>query len=120
QWLLKVVSPFLDAWPDVDVDVKQKFQFGGVGALLDYEIDLLVTPDPFYKSGLNFQPVFDYEQVLVVPQHHPLTAVEYARAEDLRDQVLLTYPVPTRSEEHTSELQSRENLVCRLLLEKKK
>src|SRR5690606_40912629 len=27
---------------------------------------------------------------------------------------------PVRSEEHTSELQSRENLVCRLLLEKKK
>src|SRR5690606_40507386 len=26
---------------------------------------------------------------------------------------------PLRSEEHTSELQSRENLVCRLLLEKK-
>src|SRR5690606_41759760 len=31
--------------------------------------------------------------------------------------VLLAIP---RSEEHTSELQSRENLVCRLLLEKKK
>src|SRR5690606_42003000 len=30
---------------------------------------------------------------------------------------LITY---MRSEEHTSELQSRENLVCRLLLEKKK
>src|SRR5690606_41787229 len=32
-------------------------------------------------------------------------------------------PLParvSRSEEHTSELQSRENLVCRLLLEKKK
>src|SRR5690606_39663665 len=29
-------------------------------------------------------------------------------------------PSSTRSEEHTSELQSRENLVCRLLLEKKK
>src|SRR5215475_7194828 len=28
--------------------------------------------------------------------------------------------VMSRSEEHTSELQSRENLVCRLLLEKKK
>src|SRR5690606_40761627 len=28
--------------------------------------------------------------------------------------------VALRSEEHTSELQSRENLVCRLLLEKKK
>src|SRR5690606_40461523 len=29
-------------------------------------------------------------------------------------------PWEMRSEEHTSELQSRENLVCRLLLEKKK
>src|SRR5436309_84999 len=32
----------------------------------------------------------------------------------------LEQPSPLRSEEHTSELQSRENLVCRLLLEKKK
>src|SRR5688572_32421653 len=29
-------------------------------------------------------------------------------------------PLPGRSEEHTSELQSQSNLVCRLLLEKKK
>src|SRR2546430_10337895 len=29
-------------------------------------------------------------------------------------------PAPARSEEHTSELQSQSNLVCRLLLEKKK
>src|SRR5690606_39322027 len=32
----------------------------------------------------------------------------------------LIYGGFNRSEEHTSELQSRENLVCRLLLEKKK
>src|SRR6266498_5091630 len=31
-----------------------------------------------------------------------------------------TLPCPARSEEHTSELQSRPHLVCRLLLEKKK
>src|SRR5205809_4666201 len=30
------------------------------------------------------------------------------------------YPLKNRSEEHTSELQSRLHLVCRLLLEKKK
>src|SRR2546430_3343481 len=30
----------------------------------------------------------------------------------------LPFGVPTRSEEHTSELQSQSNLVCRLLLEK--
>src|SRR5690349_23466995 len=32
----------------------------------------------------------------------------------------LNYPIDRRSEEHTSELQSRRDLVCRLLLEKKK
>src|SRR2546430_6197918 len=32
----------------------------------------------------------------------------------------LVYAQPIRSEEHTSELQSQSNLVCRLLLEKKK
>src|SRR5256885_7121803 len=31
-----------------------------------------------------------------------------------------SWPLPRRSEEHTSELQSPCNLVCRLLLEKKK
>src|SRR5256885_12016753 len=34
--------------------------------------------------------------------------------------MLRTWPVRLRSEEHTSELQSPCNLVCRLLLEKKK
>src|SRR2546430_5990387 len=33
---------------------------------------------------------------------------------------LISYGASPRSEEHTSELQSQSNLVCRLLLEKKK
>src|SRR3984957_9599960 len=83
QWLLKVVSPYLATWPDVDVDVKQKFQFGGIGALFGYEIDLLVTPYPLQKPGLRFEPVFDYEQVLVVSRKHPLASVAYVRPQQL-------------------------------------
>src|SRR5690606_41790436 len=45
---------------------------------------------------------------------HPVAGLEpRERADALRHAHL------SRSEEHTSELQSRENLVCRLLLEKK-
>src|SRR5690606_41242004 len=40
--------------------------------------------------------------------------------EELRRRDLKVGGEQSRSEEHTSELQSRENLVCRLLLEKKK
>ena len=102
QWLLKIVSPYLAAWPDVDVDVKQKFQFGGIGALFGYEIDLLVTPDPLYKPGLHFEPVFDYEQVLVVGTQHPLAQQAYAKPAQLTGETLITYPVsPERLDIYT-------------------
>lgn len=94
QWLLKIVSPYLAAWPLVDVDVKQKFQFGGIGALFGYEIDLLVTPDPVLKPGLKFEPVFDYEQVLVVHNQHRWAELEEVTPEQLAEETLITYPVP--------------------------
>src|SRR3712207_7491181 len=43
-----------------------------------------------------------------------------ARPRRAGDQPGMAHPVAARSEEHTSELQSRQYLVCRLLLEKKK
>src|SRR3989442_5322629 len=42
------------------------------------------------------------------------------QADDPLDRGRYPAPVERRSEEHTSELQSRPHLVCRLLLEKKK
>lgn len=93
QWLLKAVNPFLKRWPDVDVDVKQKFQFGGIQALFSRDIDLLVTPDPITKKGLIFKDVFTYEQVLVVPSNHPLAKQKQVLPNDLKSETLLTYPV---------------------------
>lgn len=93
QWLLKIVAPYLAAWPTVDVDVIQKFQFGGIGALFGYEIDMLVTPDPLYKTGLYFEPVFDYEQVLVVGPQHSLRNATHVQPRQLAEETLITYPV---------------------------
>src|SRR5690606_40121912 len=46
--------------------------------------------------------------------------LDFGRGADGDYRSIFTCPVQfDRSEEHTSELQSRENLVCRLLLEKK-
>jgi LysR family transcriptional regulator for metE and metH len=95
QWLLKIVAPYLDNWPRVEVDVRQKFQFGGIGALFGHEIDMLVTPDPLFKPGLRFTPVFDYEQVLVVGPGHPLRAAEYVEPQEIVEETLITYPVTT-------------------------
>ncbi|NRB75869.1 MAG: LysR family transcriptional regulator [Verrucomicrobiales bacterium] len=93
QWLQKITAPYLRAWPTVDFEVKQEFQFGGIGALFAHDIDLLVTPDPLRKKGLHFEPVFDYEQVLVVGDDHPLRDAEHIIPRQLGDEVLFTYPV---------------------------
>src|SRR5215475_7126746 len=65
------------------------------------------------------------QQLLASPRFEPATGVRRAmvahrRSQQLPRKVEVLPPAPARSEEHTSELQSRENLVCRLLLEKKK
>ena len=94
QWLLQVVAPYLQRWPDVDVDVKQAFQFGGIGALFAHEIDILVTPDPLEHKGLMFTPVFDYEQVLVTAADHSLAQMPWVEPADLKGETLISYPVP--------------------------
>jgi LysR family transcriptional regulator for metE and metH len=93
QWLLSIVEPYLADWPAVDVDVKQRFQFGGMAALFSQDIDVLVTPDPLEKPGVTFIPVFAYEQVLVVSEQHPLAKEPFISPQQLCSETLLTYPV---------------------------
>src|SRR3712207_7980311 len=67
--------------------------------LVVYEVSLVLTPLPVETLSFSFPEPFTSYIV------------------DSRPKVLR---VDVRSEEHTSELQSRQYLVCRLLLEKKK
>src|SRR3712207_8738304 len=73
-------------------------------------------------QALSLEPVIDFE---VTPNRPDWLGVA-GIARDLAATGLGALktapvePVPGRSEEHTSELQSRQYLVCRLLLEKKK
>ena len=93
QWLLKVIDPFLEKWPKVDIDVIQKFKFGGMAALHNYEIDILVTPDPLYKPKVEFTPVFGYEHKLVVSSSHPLAKQDFVLPAQLANETVFSYPV---------------------------
>src|SRR2546430_1294602 len=72
-------------------------------------------------EGWSFGRIGGDEFALVAPGV-PLEAA-FLRAERLRADLVAalrkSIPARFRSEEHTSELQSQSNLVCRLLLEKK-
>lgn len=93
DWLLRVVPGFLKSWPRVNLDVRQKFQFGGLAALFNHEIDLLVTPDPLYKPGIRYEAVFDYEPVVAVGPDHPLRGSKAVLPRQLINETLFTYPV---------------------------
>src|SRR2546427_4418103 len=60
---------------------------------------------------------FAFDNVHAVQVNAEGTAAVHGKLTQLRRQ---REGLPMRSEEHTSELQSQSNLVCRLLLEKKK
>src|SRR2546430_11462358 len=63
----------------------------------------------------------EHPEEVVLAQKQGLE-VEMKRLTDIEhfQEILGDSPLSERSEEHTSELQSQSNLVCRLLLEKKK
>lgn len=93
RWLLSVVDPYLAHWPGIDLDVRQQFQFGGLAALFNHDIDILVTPDPVRRNAIHFEPVFPYELVLAVSVDNPLSQKHTLTPDDLLDQVLYCYPV---------------------------
>lgn len=93
EWLLPVLEGFRKAWPDVDVDIRPGLSFEGLPALQREEVDLLISSDPVEMPGISFTPLFDYEPVFVAASSNPLAKKDYIVAEDLRDQLLITYPV---------------------------
>src|SRR5256885_9742118 len=78
-----------------------------------------------FRSGPNGSPSAKILFARAPPRHQPRAASKLVRwlCKDNSGLTIierwLEFP-PARSEEHTSELQSPCNLVCRLLLEKKK
>src|SRR3712207_8881109 len=75
------------------------------------------TTEIYTLSLHDALPICDRQRhrVAVEPRRPHRLAVAGQRLRDEREE-----RAPERSEEHTSELQSRQYLVCRLLLEKKK
>ena len=93
DWLFPVLDAFRRAWPQVDVDIRPRLAIEALPALSREDVDLVISSDPESLPGVAFNPLFDYAPTLVAAADSALAAKPWIEAEDLRDQVIITYPV---------------------------
>lgn len=93
DWLVPTMDAYRGKWHEVEMDLSVGFAFEPLPALARGRVDLVITSDPQDIPELVFEPLFKYQALLVMANNHPLTKLKFIRPEDLRDQVLITYPV---------------------------
>ena len=111
EWLTKVIAVFLTDRPNIDVDIIRQFQFSGQEGVLHHHIDLLITPDICQHDELLNIPLFNYEQVLLVSNDHPLAKQRQVSAQQLQDQILFTFPIEKQRLDIFNQFLSPENIV---------
>ncbi|CAH0533735.1 HTH-type transcriptional regulator MetR [Vibrio stylophorae] len=94
QWLMPAIKAYQQHWPHVGLDFSAGFGFDPLPALIAGELDLVVTSDVSPRGEVFYEPLFDFEMVLVLSPTHPLCEKTKIAPEDLLTECLLSYPVP--------------------------
>ena len=93
EWLMPTIERYRDGWPDVQLDLIGGFNFDALPALLQGDLDLVITANPQPGDGIRYVPLFQYEAQLVLPRTHALTEASFVEPEQLRAETLIVYPV---------------------------
>ncbi|MCB1693231.1 MAG: LysR family transcriptional regulator [Pseudomonadales bacterium] len=93
EWLIPTIERYRANWPEVELDLTGGHNFAPLPALVRGDLDLVITSDPVDLPGIEYVPLFRYEAMLAMSKTHPLATRSYLEPGDLRDQVLIIYPV---------------------------
>jgi len=93
EWLFPVLNLFRHDYPDVDVDIRPGLAFRALKALVDEEVDIVISSDPEDIPGVEFHQLFPYAPTFLSAKANPLSCKDYVDAHDFSDQTLITYPV---------------------------
>ncbi|MEQ8289929.1 MAG: LysR family transcriptional regulator [Gammaproteobacteria bacterium] len=96
DWLMPTMDQYRDAWPDVEMDLSLVSSFEPLPALLNGDIDLVITSDPDSNTDIAYFPLFRYQSVVILNKKHPLLEKDVIEPPDFRDQTLISYPVDRR------------------------
>lgn len=93
EWFRDILHAYLTAWPQLDIEVSSRYRFDSFAAISHYKLDAVLTSDPAFNGPLHYQPLFEFELMLIVSQEHRLAQYREIEPEELRREVVLTYPV---------------------------
>ncbi|CAB3694462.1 LysR family transcriptional regulator [Paraburkholderia rhynchosiae] len=94
DWLMPVMDEFRRRWPEVEVDLVAGFHADPLRLLSDGKADVVIGSQPAKRRSLHIAPLFRFEILVVMANEHRLRNKRRVVAEDLRDETLITYPVP--------------------------
>ncbi len=93
DWLMPTLDRYRDDWPDIEMDLSLGFSFEPLPALLNGDIDLVITSDPIDNKSIAYYPLFQYQSVLLLDKSHYLVDKNFIKAKDLLNEILIIYPV---------------------------
>ena len=93
DWLMPTLDQYRHECPEVELDLSTGFNFNPTESLLRANTDLIITSDIRNSNEITYIPLFKYQILLAVSRQHPLANEAYIHAEDMYDDILITYPV---------------------------
>jgi LysR family transcriptional regulator for metE and metH len=91
RWLPRFLKGFQENAADIDIEVVADATQRPLKALIDRSIDIAVTSGTPDKAAARSLRLFRDELILIMPKDHPLAAKSIIVAEDLADQVYISY-----------------------------
>ncbi|MDD5277429.1 MAG: LysR family transcriptional regulator [Methylovulum sp.] len=93
EWFRTILQPYLQTWPELAIEVTSRYRFNSFEAIQQYKLDAVLTSDPVFNGVLHYQPLFDFELVLIVAKQHRLAERQFIEPSELQEETILTYPV---------------------------
>ena len=93
EWLMPTLNIFRQHWPEVEIDFQSGFHGDAQDDLQNSRLDWVVTSNPSQVAGISYQPLFQYESLLVLSNDHALNQKREISPQDLAEETLITYPV---------------------------
>lgn len=94
HWLLPAVKAFARLEPNCPVEFSAEIEHNALDALLSDDLDLVLTTDLRELQGVFFEALFEMELCLGVSADHPLVQHPVVKAQQLKEETLLGYPLP--------------------------